>query len=349
MPGAPVDVRTLTDGGQQASDVAGWLNEFVAETRRSLDVAIYDFALSPRVAAPVVAAFRDARARGVAVRFVYNSDHPGPIPVPPPPGTDASLITATGASVRAVSGIPDLMHHKYVVRDGADVWTGSLNWTDDAWTREENVVAIVSSSAIAAAYARDFNDLWTSGAVQDSGAFDADPDPATGMRVRFSPGRGRQIAHRIAEKIARASRVRIASPVITSGPILGTLAEATAAGRADIAGVYDATQMNEVLYQWRAEPQTSWKIHAVQTVVAHAPFGGKRSTPYAPGSVHDYMHAKVTIADDTVFIGSYNLSHSGEDNAENVLEVRDAALAARLSAFVDELRARYSAPTLAFD
>jgi len=349
MPDAPLDVRTLTDGGQPAAQVAGWLHDFVAAARRSLDVAIYDFALSTDVAAPVVSAFREARARGVAVRFVYNADHPGPIPVPPPPDTDAKLIGSTGASMRAVSGIPDLMHQKYVVRDGADVWTGSTNWTDDAWTREENVVVIVSSSTIASAYTRDFEQLWASGAVQDTGAFDADPDPTTGMRVRFSPGRGRQIAHRIAEKIARASRVRIASPVITSGPILGTLAEATTAGRADIAGVYDATQMNEVLHQWHADAKTSWKIHAVQTVVQHAPFGGKRSTPYAPGSVHDYMHAKVTVADDTVFIGSYNLSHSGEDNAENVLEIRDGDLAGRMGAFVDELRARYRAPALAFD
>ena len=35
------------------------------------------------------------------------------------------------------------------------------------------------------------------------------------------------------------------------------------------------------------------------------------------------MHAKVTVADDTVFVGSFNLSRSGEMNAENVLEIHD--------------------------
>ena len=68
---------------------------------------------------------------------------------------------------------------------------------------------------------------------------------------------------------------------------------------------------------------------------------GKRSTPYAPGALHDYMHAKVTVADDTVFLGSFNLSRSGEENAENVLEIEDAALAERLGAWIDRLRARY--------
>src|SRR5688572_697533 len=46
-------------------------------------------------------------------------------------------------------------------------------------------------------------------------------------------------------------------------------------------------------------------------------FSGKQSTPYAPGSLHDFMHAKVCVADDFVFVGSFNLSRSGETNAEN--------------------------------
>jgi phosphatidylserine/phosphatidylglycerophosphate/cardiolipin synthase-like enzyme len=55
----------------------------------------------------------------------------------------------------------------------------------------------------------------------------------------------------------------------------------------------------------------------------------------------------VTVADDRVFIGSFNLSHSGETNAENVLEIEDAALAEQMAVFVDSIRARY--PALALD
>jgi phosphatidylserine/phosphatidylglycerophosphate/cardiolipin synthase-like enzyme len=54
------------------------------------------------------------------------------------------------------------------------------------------------------------------------------------------------------------------------------------------------------------------------------------------------MHAKITVADDTVFLGSFNLSHSGEMNAENVLEIADPALADRLAAQIDEWRERYA-------
>jgi phosphatidylserine/phosphatidylglycerophosphate/cardiolipin synthase-like enzyme len=53
------------------------------------------------------------------------------------------------------------------------------------------------------------------------------------------------------------------------------------------------------------------------------------------------MHAKVTVTDDRVFLGSFNLSHSGEQNAENVLEIEDAALAHTLAAYIDDVRARY--------
>jgi phosphatidylserine/phosphatidylglycerophosphate/cardiolipin synthase-like enzyme len=73
-----------------------------------------------------------------------------------------------------------------------------------------------------------------------------------------------------------------------------------------------------------------------------APFSGKPSTPWEPeGTPHDFMHAKVTVADDVVFTGSFNLSRSGERNAEDVLEIHDADLAERLAAYVDEVRALY--------
>jgi phosphatidylserine/phosphatidylglycerophosphate/cardiolipin synthase-like enzyme len=53
------------------------------------------------------------------------------------------------------------------------------------------------------------------------------------------------------------------------------------------------------------------------------------------------MHAKVTVADDVAFVGSFNLSHSGEMNAENVLEIADPSLCAELVAFIDDVRSRY--------
>jgi phosphatidylserine/phosphatidylglycerophosphate/cardiolipin synthase-like enzyme len=53
------------------------------------------------------------------------------------------------------------------------------------------------------------------------------------------------------------------------------------------------------------------------------------------------MHAKVVVSDDVVFAGSFNLSHSGELNAENVLELADAKLADELATYIDDVRRRY--------
>jgi len=236
------------------------------------------------------------------------------------------------------------MHHKYIVRDGASVWTGSTNWTADSWTREENVILVADSAELAARYTADFEQLWTRRDVQHSGKVDTAPLTVDGVTVRpwFCPGRGEQLAHRIAKAIGTATRrVRIASPVLSSAPILATLAQAVTDAKVDIAGVIDQTQILEVLQQWHANGNASWKEPLLRTVLTRAPFSGKKSTPYAPGSVHDYMHAKVTVADDVVFIGSFNLSHSGELNAENVLEIADPALAEQMATFVDTVRGKY--------
>ena len=297
---------------------------------------------------PVGAIVRDAltgaAARGVDVRLVYNVDVDHRPPIPPPPKTQPELVEALPFPTAAIPGVPDLMHHKYVIRDRAAVWTGSTNWTIDSWTREENVIVAAESAELAARYLEDFEQLWSRRDVAKSGKVDTAPLQVGGTTVRawFCPGRGEQLAHRIAKAIGTAQRrVRIASPVVSSAPILGTLAQVASDGRIDLAGVVDRTQVLEVLRQWKANGNAAWKEPLLRTALSRAPFSGKHSTPYGPGTVHDYMHAKLTVADDVVFVGSFNLSHSGELNAENVLEIADAALANRLAAFVDEIRARY--------
>ena len=185
-----------------------------------------------------------------------------------------------------------------------------------------------------------------------SGHVEPRPVDVGGVEVRpwFTPEHGEALAHRIAKRIGQAKRrVRIASPVLSSGPILGTLAEVCSDGKVDVAGVVDDTQVDGVLYQWRLNGNASWKVPALRRFLENAGFAGKPSTKWAPDTVHDFMHAKITVADDVSFIGSFNLSHSGEMNAENVLEIKDAAIADRLAAFVDEIRAIYPLVTLPED
>jgi phosphatidylserine/phosphatidylglycerophosphate/cardiolipin synthase-like enzyme len=342
-----LEVVTLTDGGQTATDIAAQAAAFIDGARQTLDLAMYDLRLDGEADTIVNAALTSAKERGVSIRIAFNVDHPGPIAVPPPPTSKPEEIQSLPVDARGIAGVPDLMHHKYVIRDGAAVWTGSLNWTNDSWTRQENVVVRVGSKDLAYAYTLDFEQLWTTGIVERSGEVDPRPTTVDGTTIRpwFTPGHGDDLSHRIAKRLAKARRrVRIASPVLTSGPILATMAEIAGRHAVDVAGVVDQTQVTEVFQQWRDNGVSAWKIPLLQAVLEKLPFAGKPSTPWSPsGGVHDFMHAKCVVADDIVFVGSFNLSRSGEKNAENVLEIENATIADQLAAFVDTIHARYPA------
>src|ERR671936_86208 len=225
-----IGIRTLTDGGQPAQEVAREVAEFLGTARRSLDLAQYDFNLGLETKEVVGGALQEAAARGVAVRIVYNVDHAMPIPVPPPPEPDVELIASLGVPERAIAGVPDLMHHKFVVRDGESVWTGSMNWTDDSWSRQENVILTVESPELASVLVRPW----------------------------FTPGYGEDLSHRIAKAIGRARRVRICSPVITAAPVLATLAQLVSERKLDVTGCLDAPQVEGVVYQWHENGNVAW-------------------------------------------------------------------------------------------
>jgi phosphatidylserine/phosphatidylglycerophosphate/cardiolipin synthase-like enzyme len=344
---APIGLTFLYDGGQRPADVARLLADFIGKARRTLDLAVYDVRFETDAGGLVLASLLAASQRDIAVRLLYNVAHPGPIPVPPPPETAPEAIESLPVETRGVAGIPDLMHHKFVVRDGEAVWTGSTNWTDDSWSRQENVIITVESQPIAYGYSLVVDELWETGRVQDSGS---EPRPQTvdGMRVRawFCPEHGEALSHRVAKHIGKAQeRVRLASPVLTSGPILGTLVEVINEERCTVAGVIDDTQVDQVFHQWRTNGVSEWKVPLLARIIEGAELSGKSSIPWTPTSVHNFMHAKVVVADDTSFVGSFNFSRSGEQNAENVLEIRDADIADRLAGYIDELRGRYPPAT----
>jgi phosphatidylserine/phosphatidylglycerophosphate/cardiolipin synthase-like enzyme len=342
-----IDVFTLTDGGQSADDVARRVAAFLHPAKFTLELALYDVRLPDPTGSIVADELRAASSRGVKARLLYNVDSGRPSEIHPPPQTRPEILAELPIEARPVPGIPDLMHHKYVVRDSEAVWAGSANWTIDSWTRQEAVLAIVESPEIAGRFRQNFEELWANPDVERSGRVDPKPVDVGGVQVTawFTPGHGEDLSQRIATAIGSArTRVRIASPVITSGPVLGTLAELAGKGGRDIAGVVDGPQVRTVFHQWAENGHTAWKIPLLATTLSKLPFSAKPSTPWTPDSkVHDFMHAKVTVADDVAFLGSFNLSRSGEQNAESVLEIHDSAIADRLAKFVDDVRGRYPA------
>ena len=112
------------------------------------------------------------------------------------------------------------MHHKFVVRDATDVWSGSTNWTDDSWSRQENVIVrVLGAPALARAFTLNLDELWERGTVEHTGRVAA----AAGRSVERGD-RGAAVVHARStatrsptgwrsSSAGRAKRIRIASPV----------------------------------------------------------------------------------------------------------------------------------------
>ena len=163
-----------------------------------------------------------------------------------------------------------------------------MNWTEDSWTRQENVVVRVLGVA-------------SGSRSRSRSTFDA----ALGARRRRGHGHGRAAAGELtrhrgrgrgsrrgtakrsrtasrSSSAARERRIRIASPVLPPGPILGTLVEVVNEQRCEVAGVIDDTQVDDVFRQWETNGVSAWKIPLLQRDRRRAAsFSGKPSTPGA--------------------------------------------------------------------
>lgn len=358
QPSDTLAARFLAPGGHPPLAVVGWLADFLGRAERTLDLAFYDVNLSEEPAAALRRVLAERVAAGVRVRLAYDAgDKPQGnadvevLGVEPAPRATHERVAELGLppdAVRAIAGTQSLMHHKYVIRDGAAVWTGSLNLSNDGLARMENTVVTLDSAALATYYGRDFAQLWGTGKVMDSGAFPTEATALTyagrpaGVDVDFSPGQGQAINALVADRVLAARRrIVLSSMLFTSSRLLRALLSQLDRGEVAVSGVFDRTQMAGVLEQWRARPELAWKVAAVERIVAEGGLIGKASTPYRPGGVHDFLHNKTLVVDDLTMTGSHNFSHAAQANAENLLAVQSPAFAAAAVAFAERVAARY--------
>ncbi|WP_426564608.1 phospholipase D-like domain-containing protein [Angustibacter sp. McL0619] len=350
--------------GQEAT-VAGAFADFVDAASTSLDVAIYDFRLDDANAvSTVVGALTGATDRGVVVRIGYDAGKPADATAqdfaelaadPAPIGTGVWVqehFAGTGVQSTAIRGGSQLMHSKYLVRDApgdevaspptAAVWTGSTNFTDDAWTRQENNIVTLSSGTLALAYRTDFEQMWSTGSISGTGKGDSGHTTVGGTDVGwdFCPGDGVAVNAAVAARVAAATdRVVVGAMVLTSHDVLAALADALGRG-VPVSGIYDGGQMDPIVRQWRASGSTqvlaSWDAVSPHLHVKH-------SIPYSPTSTHDFMHLKVLVTDDLVTTGSYNFSANAERNAENQITMADGGVAAAYVDYLDALVREYPA------
>jgi phosphatidylserine/phosphatidylglycerophosphate/cardiolipin synthase-like enzyme len=352
----------------QATKIAAQLADFIRGAKSNLHIAIYDFRLKdPAIADPVTKALTDRANAGIDVKIAYYAGKPvahagkgkteiaemdqeqfiavGGDPAPADIGTFLSN-PPKNIQVKGITG-QKLMHNKYIVRDshtkGAALWTGSTNFTDDAWTFQENNIVQIDSTPLVEYYQTDFQELWINGDIATTGVGDTGTIPVgqTSVDVAFSPGEGRTIDMMIARLISSARhRIRVASMVLTSHGILGALDDALRFKQVDdFSGIYDATQMQQVVKQWQKSGKSDGIIATFEEVAKE--LVGKHSTLYSPTSKHDFMHNKVVVCDDAVVTGSFNFSRNAAENSENMLILHSKTLADQYSTYIDEIAKHY--------
>jgi phosphatidylserine/phosphatidylglycerophosphate/cardiolipin synthase-like enzyme len=348
----------------QANAVADRIARFIGEAEATLDIAIYDFRLHGEPASMISEALRSRSKAGVNIRIAFDATtNPGPQAPPTqtpvlveadkkPPGTESFVRSlADAASLKAITGYRALMHNKYIVRDvlssHAAVFTGSANYTNDSWGLQENNLLFVQSQPLAAHYAQDFSEFWSRGRIRETpGTGDVEKVSIgdVGAAIGFTPADSPAVLKEIVGAIAGArTTLRVASVVLSSGPILAALSEAIDRG-ISLDGLYDGPQMDQVERQWRgahvgADKVDTWKKVAQRLARKDSiPFDGHK-----PNQPHNFMHNKLVLADDRVIMGSFNLSNHAMGNAENVLLIKDAALAEQYGAYLAALIAKYRA------
>jgi phosphatidylserine/phosphatidylglycerophosphate/cardiolipin synthase-like enzyme len=272
-------------------------------TRKTLDVAIYDFDLDN-----VAAALARARARGVQVRMVTDSDTLENQDAP----VQRALQQVRGAGIPIVDDRRGpIMHHKFVVADGEIVLTGSWNFTVGDTYRLNNNAVRLRSPELAANYAAEFEKMFTErkfGPTKPKGV----PNP------RFAIG-GAWIENyfaseedpsgRIVELVRGArSRIDFLAFSFTHEAIGDAVVERARAG-VKVRGVFETTGS-----ETRFSEYGKMKAAGLEVL--------QDGNPYV-------MHHKVFVIDERITVfGSFNFSdNAAQSNDENLVIVDDPGFA----------------------
>ena len=280
-----------------ASSLRGGLDAALAEAidaaRYSVDVAIYRLDLWS-----IRDALIRAHRRGVDVRVITDSDHVD----------EAEILDLRAAGIIVIDDQREsLMHHKFVVIDGIDVWTGSMNFTVSGAYKNNNNLIRIRSRRVGQDYTHEFEEMFLEdrfGALSEADT----PYPAviidgTQVEVYFSPDD--DVEDRIDEVLRRAEKSIDFMVYTFTSDVLSETVLARARAGVEVRGIIEWDQASNPGSDYEHFRQSGLDVRL-------------DSNPRN-------MHHKVIIIDDSIVItGSYNFSRSAEENNdENVLILYD--------------------------
>jgi phosphatidylserine/phosphatidylglycerophosphate/cardiolipin synthase-like enzyme len=205
------------------------------------------------------------------------------------------------------------MHHKFVVIDRLEVWTGSMNMTLNGAYRNENNLVRIRSAVNAENYTREFEEMFVEDRFGALSLHDT-PHPTFSldgimMEVYFSPDD--DPASRIIDLLLSSEQsINFMVYAFTDDEIADAMLDRARQGVV-VQGVIERGQSGNVGSEYERLHQSAVDIRL-------------------DSSQHS-MHHKVIVIDGLIVItGSYNFSRSAKEyNDENVLIIQDADTAAR--------------------
>ncbi len=288
-------------GGPNAESLRGGPDAALAGAidmaRLSVDVAAYDLDLWS-----VRDSLLAAQRRGVVVRMVTESDNIDT--------REIQQIMDAGIQVLG-DRREGLMHNKFTIIDGLEVWTGSMNYTINGAYRNDNNLLRIRSAQVANNFTTEFEEMF----VDDrfgSGSPANTPYPrltvdGIPVEIYFSPDDG--VADRLVELIMGAKEsIHFMAFAFTSDDIAGAMLSRADAG-VTVSGVFEFTQVKAN----QGDEYLRLKDAGLDVRLD----GNSRN-----------MHHKVILIDGKILItGSYNFSNNAENsNDENVIIIFNSAI-----------------------
>jgi phosphatidylserine/phosphatidylglycerophosphate/cardiolipin synthase-like enzyme len=276
------------------------LSEAIRNAEFSVDAAIYHLNLWS-----IRDALLAAHNAGVQVRVVAESDNLDEVEI--------QELQEAGIEVLG-DRRESLMHNKFVVIDGLDVWTGSMNFTVNGAYRNDNNLIHIRSTKLAENFTTEFEEMFVQDMFGDD-VISRTPSPSLtldGITIEtyFSPDDG--TAAQIIAAIQNAEEsIHFMAFSFTSDPIAAALIERAGVG-VDVSGVFEESQYHS---------NTGTEFENLLEAGLDVRLDGNERN----------MHHKVFIIDDEIVItGSYNFSRSAEErNDENTLIIYCPELAAQ--------------------
>lgn len=274
------------------------LVQAIQAARLAVDVAVYDFSLW-NLRDALIAAHRG----GITVRMVTDSDNLN----------EPEIQALIQAGIPVIGDRREgLMHHKFVIIDRQEVWTGSMNFTRAGAYRHNNNLLRLRSTRLAQDYLTEFNEMFEQDRFGDRSLANT-PFPTlkindTPVEVYFSPEDG--ALRRLVEVLKGTEQsIYFLAYSFTADELAEVMLAKFQQGVA-VAGVFDRDQVKS---------NRGGEYSRLQ----------QAGIPVRLDSNPDLMHHKIIIVDQKIVItGSYNFSYNADTrNDENLLIIFSPALA----------------------